>query len=53
VMFLSDVCHWLDWGRSSVLGHVEHKYAIGAIKSYIKCLEKHIDDSYAKEYEGC
>ena len=50
-MFLSDVCHWINWGRSSLLGHVDHKYAISAIKSYIKCLEERLDDSYAKEYE--
>lgn len=43
-MFLSDVCHWINWGKSSLLGHVEHKYAIHAIKSYIKCLEERIDD---------
>lgn len=47
-MFLSDVCHWLGWGRAPVLGRVEHRYAIKAIKSYIKCLEERIDDPYCK-----
>lgn len=43
-MFLSDVCHWINWGKSNLLGTVEHKYAIHAIKSYIKCLEERIND---------
>lgn len=43
-MFLSDVCHWVNWGRSSVLGCVEHQWAIRAIKSYIKCLEERLGD---------
>ena len=50
-MFLSDVCHWINWGKNNPLGKVEHKYAIHAIKSYVKCLEERIDDPYAKEYE--
>ena len=50
-MFLSDVCHWINWGKNNPLGTVEHKYAIHAIKSYVKCLEERIDDPYAKEYE--
>jgi hypothetical protein len=49
-MFLSDVCHWLEWGKASVLGRVAHQWAINAIKSYIKCLEGRIDDPYDKEY---
>jgi hypothetical protein len=52
-MFLSDVCHWLGWGKTSVLGRVAHQWAIRAIKSYIKCLEGRIDNPYALDYEDC
>ncbi len=47
-MFLSDICHWCNWGKNTLLGRIEHRFAIKAAKSYIKCLEDRIDDPYCK-----
>jgi hypothetical protein len=47
-MFLSDICHWCNWGKNTLLGRVEHRFAIKAAKSYIKCLEDRLDDPYCK-----